>query len=244
MSGDSASPPASAPGSAPSLLSLTHSNTTRFTQIPPQCDATTHSPQDGPGTPPPPRLARLLARGAAIGAVALVLLVGILATCHAVGSESHRYYPARSPVSPSFSRRSLAAGGGGAASGSGGKLTPGFVANITAGVKVVIARVYAIKKGRAKTKMTDSCANDCVSLMATALDQLAHVSTALKTHSGTSDVPYSLTAAQDQVTTCLDGFREFSPSTLTTPAGKSLQAQGRQVKKSLDRAIKLSLHPA
>ncbi|CAI6006829.1 unnamed protein product [Closterium sp. NIES-64] len=71
--------------------------------------------------------------------------------------------------------------------------------------------------------MTDSCANDCLSLMATALDQLAHVSKALKTHSGTSDVPYSLTAAQDQVTTCLDGFREFSPATLSTPAGKSLQ---------------------
>ncbi|CAI5973277.1 unnamed protein product [Closterium sp. NIES-64] len=61
--------------------------------------------------------------------------------------------------------------------------------------------------------------------MATALDQLAHVSKALKTHSGTSDVPYSLTAAQDQVTTCLDGFREFSPATLSTPAGKSLQVR-------------------
>ncbi|CAI7793594.1 unnamed protein product [Closterium sp. NIES-53] len=246
MSGNPASPPASprasAPASAPSLLSLTHFNTTRFTQIPPQYDATAHSPHDEPCTTPP--LARLLVRGAAFGAVALVLLVALLATCHAVGSESYRYYPARSPVSPSFSRRSLAAGGGGAASGSGGKLTPGFVANITAGVKVVIARVYAIKKGRAKTKMTDSCANDCLSLMATALDHLTHVSTALKTHSSASDVPYWLTAAQDQVTTCLDGFREFSPSTLATPVGKSLQAHGRQVKKSLDRAIKLSLHSA
>ncbi|CAI5533539.1 unnamed protein product [Closterium sp. Naga37s-1] len=246
MSGNPASPPASprasAPASAPSLLSLTHSNTTRFTQIPPQYDATAHSPHDEPCPTPP--LARLLVRGAAVGAVALVLLVALLATCHAVGSESYRYYPARSPVSPSFSRRSLAAGGGGAASGSGGKLTPGFVANITAGVKVVIARVYAINKGRAKTKMTDSCANDCLSLMATALDHLTHVSTALKTHSSASDVPYWLTAAQDQVTTCLDGFREFSPSTLATPVGKSLQAHGRQVKKSLDRAIKLSLHSA
>ncbi|CAI7918851.1 unnamed protein product, partial [Closterium sp. NIES-54] len=199
MSGNPASPPASprasAPASAPSLLSLTHFNTTRFTQIPPQYDATAHSPHDEPCTTPP--LARLLVRGAAFGAVALVLLVALLATCHAVGSESYRYYPARSPVSPSFSRRSLAAGGGGAASGSGGKLTPGFVANITAGVKV----------------------------MATALDHLTHVSTALKTHSSASDVPYWLTAAQDQVTTCLDGFREFSPSTLATPVGKSLQVR-------------------
>ncbi|CAI5505008.1 unnamed protein product [Closterium sp. Naga37s-1] len=88
--------------------------------------------------------------------------------------------------------------------------------------------------------MTDSCANDCLFLMATALDQLAHVSKALKTHSGTSDVPYSLTAAQDQVTTCLDGFREFSPATLSTPAGKSLQAHGRQVK---NRRVSIRLKP-
>ncbi|CAI5510525.1 unnamed protein product [Closterium sp. Naga37s-1] len=81
--------------------------------------------------------------------------------------------------------------------------------------------------------MTDSCANDCLSLMATALDQLTRVSKALKTRSSASDVPYWLTAAQDQVTTCLDGFREFSPSTLATPAGKSLQAHGRQTANAL-----------
>ncbi|CAI5472451.1 unnamed protein product [Closterium sp. Yama58-4] len=235
---DDATPPASAP-SVCSLANPAHSKTTRFTQIPPPCDAATAhsfpvSTQTGPCTTP---LARTLARRSATAAVALVLLVALLAT------RQSYHYP-RSPVSPSLSRRSLAAAGSGAASGSGGKLTPGFVANITAGVKAVTARVYAIKKGRGKTKMTDSCANDCLSLMTTALDHLTRVSKALKTHSSASDVPYWLTAAQDQLTTCLDGFREFSPATLSTPAGKSLQAHGRQVKKSLDRAIKLSLHSA
>ncbi|GJP58672.1 hypothetical protein CLOP_g6820 [Closterium sp. NIES-67] len=150
-------------------------------------------------------------------------------------------------------RRSLAAagaakaggggsGGGGGVSGSRGKLDPGFVANITAGVKVVIGRVYAIKKSRGKTKITDSCSNDCLSLMSTAEYHLSSVAKALKSKTSSKDVPFWLMAAQDQVTTCLEGFREFSPSTLTTPVGKSLQSHGNRVKKLLSKAIQLSLH--
>ncbi|CAI5461191.1 unnamed protein product [Closterium sp. Yama58-4] len=77
-----------------------------------------------------------------------------------------------------------------------------------------------------------------------ALYHLAKASEALKARTNGEDVPFWITAARDQLVTCLEGIWEFSPDTYKSHAGKSLTNYGNNLKKSYDTAIALALQSA
>ncbi|GJP58675.1 hypothetical protein CLOP_g2070 [Closterium sp. NIES-67] len=194
---------------------------------------------------PQSHLVRRLAWGATGFALAVI---AVLATCHAVDN----YYILRHPAfcaetsDPRYCveqlrdvRRKL-----GALPAPQSELAPGLVANITAGMQVVLARVSAIKKSRSTVNMSDAVTTDCLDLTANALYHLAKAAAALKARTNDEDVPFWVTAARDQLATCLDGIWEFSLDTYKSHPGKSLKAHGHNLKKTFDTAIALALHSA
>ncbi|CAI5461192.1 unnamed protein product [Closterium sp. Yama58-4] len=203
-------------------------------------------------TPPPPSQPQAMAlvspwtgRLASGAAGFVAALIAVLATCHAVDN----YYILRPPAfcadtyDPRYCveqlrdvRRKL-----GVLPAPTSELAPGLVANITAGMQRVMARVSAIKKSRGTANMSGAVTTDCLDLTTNAFYHLAKAAEALKARTNDEDVPFWITAARDQLVTCLDGIWEFSLDTYKSHAGKSLESHGKNLKKSFDTAIALAL---